>query len=190
MKSLGLYLLIGLTVLGGVQFLSVLNWYLSWRQSVGVPAGPDIGLGFVGMSGIVAIIPLCMWLIYGSIVSFRSDWSFAGSYFLGWRRKSGLVLLAVCGLMCVGMVRSYYVTDGINAFGGRFESRNGTIERSVRSIIRVGSTSGSTVSPAWNVPYLSLLIPTILASTWLLLSPSSATAIKQSAGSNADAATC
>lgn len=171
MRCFAFYFLLVLTALCCVPFAAMSILYLSWRQAGVIPTGPDIGLGLVMLTGAIAAVAILPWVIYGGIIGLQSNWTIAGPYFSGWRRKTGLILLAVSCLLCMGMVRSFYVTDGLNAFGGRFESQNGSIERSVQHKIVIGSIGGSTVSPSWNLPYLSILAPVALAACWLLLVP-------------------
>jgi hypothetical protein len=166
------YSLIVLTILCCFPFVSMLAIYLNWRMTNPAPTTADIGLGMVILSSYLAAIPLVVWLCYGLYVFLTSTSVTMGEYFDSGRRRLGLVLLAVSCLICLGWVRSFYTTDTLSLFGGRFESRHGQIERSATTFMTVGRIGGGVTSVYWSVPYLLILSPFVLASTVLLLSNS------------------
>ncbi len=133
-----------------------------------------------------------------------------GEFFRGWRRKAGLVTLAMALLLMAGWLRSYVIQDVLSinenrtlrlivSFNGHFNSFNGHLnwERLTPSVFLPTSSmpvvrwrSFPFNNPAvwrnsrallWTVPYWAFVLPLTLLSAWLILiKPRPAKAAKES----------
>lgn len=159
-----------LTAFCCLPFVFMMAIYLNWRQNNPPPVGADIGLGMVVLSAYPAVGAMLLWLIYGLYSFLTSESALISPYFSGWRKRVGLLLLVISCLFCVGWVRSFQVVDRLTAFGGRFESHDGSIERYGTNVITVGRISGGVTTMYWSVPYCLILALVILPTTYLLLS--------------------
>ena len=164
------FTLIALTVICSLPFLFMLTIYVNWSQSTPAPVGADIGWGLVVLSSYPLIGSICLWLIYGLHEFMTSQSLPVGTYFSGLGRRLGIVLLVISCVFCAGWVRSFYMVDTFAAFGGRFESRNGVIERYATNQVTVGHIGGGVTTMYWSLPYVSILAPLVLTSSYLLLS--------------------
>jgi hypothetical protein len=123
-------------------------------------------------------------------------------FFRGWRRKAGLMTLAMALLLMVAWTRSYSVYSMLGfAVGGRqfmvqagtgYVRWSGWSSRTAEPLISAWQTltlnedheralivrqlaiDGSEDSVSWLIPYWSLVLPLTLLSAWLLLSKSRA----------------
>ena len=113
-----------------------------------------------------------------------------GDVFDGWRRKTGLVTLAVACVLMTGWMRSYHQEDQFRLFRGRVASRNGAIERLERLFVKdlrpLEETDGATAGKQprrgsvvvavfrerclWRLPYWSVTVPLSIISAGLILS--------------------
>ena len=91
-----------------------------------------------------------------------------GEFFRGWRRKAGLVTLAMACLLTVAWMRSCVTLDEF-----LLESLDGWIVSSDQTIQFESSVSDASgmvgIGTIWSVPYWSLVLPLTLLSAWLIL---------------------
>ena len=105
-----------------------------------------------------------------------------GELFKGWRRKAGLVMLALAMLLMVGWMRSAVIQDLLRISHVDFESFNGCIswlrldQGTFRHLVGWRSHPRDVAfslrefdSSCWRVPYWSLVLPLTLLSAWLIL---------------------
>ena len=115
-----------------------------------------------------------------------------GEFFKGWRRKAGLVTLAMACVLAVGWMRSYTVFGDVAWFGigsqqqrmvslaGRVSWKSYPVSGEAVWMVRSYDKSGPMLSEeqfdlAWSIlsgcviPYWSLVLPLTLLSAWLIL---------------------
>ena len=101
-----------------------------------------------------------------------------GEFFRGWRRKAGLVTLAMACLLATGWMRSYVAPSP--PFSSWFESRDGVLFLWNDILIEGVAWSGPRGALVF-ISYWSLVLPLTLLSVWLILSkPWPAKSVKES----------
>ena len=172
MQKFSFNLMILITFMGCLPFLTMLLIYVNWKANNPVTTGVDIGWGMVILSACVAGIPFLLWAFYGFVILFTSKREILGPYFESRQRRIGLILLGISCLFCAGWVRSFYTTDTLTLFDGQFVSHDGVIERSLSTFIMVGKIGTGTTTIEWSVPYLLIVVPLAAISAWLIFSKS------------------
>ena len=89
-----------------------------------------------------------------------------GDFFKGWRRKAGVVTLAMAMLLTDAWIRSISTRDsvGFRLFG------KWNVAASEEQSLQWGAEVPSTILwNVWTVPYWSIVLPLTLLSAWLIL---------------------